>query len=62
LFKDIKLDSNTPIINHQPSFYHAKKNVPKNPPPNFQDVMKKQAMEDCKKPPLPFLQKTLNSL
>ena len=61
LLKDLKPEG-APVVNHQPSFYNAKKNQPKNPPANYQDVMKKQAMEDCKKPPLPFLEKSLSHL
>jgi hypothetical protein len=40
LLKDLKPEG-APVINHQPSFYNAKKNQPKNPPSNYQDVMKK---------------------
>jgi hypothetical protein len=34
LLKDLKPEG-TPVVNHQPSFYNAKKNMPKNPPNNF---------------------------
>lgn len=58
LFNELKNEGD-PMINHQPSTYMATKHLPKNPPPNFQEIMKKQAVEDAKKPPLFFLNESL---
>lgn len=56
------LGQSTKKVSHIPNYTDIRQNQPRVLPPNYQEVMKKQAQEDCQKPPLPFLNKTLNSL
>lgn len=55
-------EDNQPQNPNIPDFYEIKKNKPKVIPANYQEIMRRQAQEDCKKPPLPFLSKSLANL